>query len=366
MKCRSLAVCACAVLSISTTMIAQDATDPVRVFMPDGQLLSHNVRIYINRDISRESNPRLKLLEDHAITPEAVDKAKAWEPALVASGQRWTERGADTPERSGTILIVDLRGKDIPWYKAMMRVTPVITWTDEGGAHTASADHEVNLGNIVAAIAWTLVIVIGAVGVILVLAKGGAVRFLTGADGHLSLSQTQIACWTVLVGATVLGYGLIRLEVPTIPSSLVVLMGASLATGGVGFFRDSKRLDQAAPMVGANPTTPAWSDLVRVYAPGRDGDGEPSLAKAQMIVWTIILSVLFVSKSLLDGTICDIPWPLVALMGFSQAGYLVPKFSDAQIPDQPAASAGTHAAAALPANAIADTPPAPASANASV
>jgi hypothetical protein len=64
-------------------------------------------------------------------------------------------------------------------------------------------------------------------------------------------------------------------------------------------------------------------DLVLVFT-----SGQPpglSLAKAQMQFWTVLLLVLFILKSILDGAIWEIPWPLVALMGFSQAGYLAPK-----------------------------------------
>jgi len=50
-----------------------------------------------------------------------------------------------------------------------------------------------------------------------------------------------------------------------------------------------------------------------------------SLAKAQMMLWTIHLLTLFISKSILDGVIWDIPWAMVSLMGFSQVGYLAPK-----------------------------------------
>ena len=53
-----------------------------------------------------------------------------------------------------------------------------------------------------------------------------------------------------------------------------------------------------------------------------------SLAKAQMLFWTVLLLVLFVAKSILDGAIWEVPWPLVALMGFSQAGYLAPKLAE--------------------------------------
>jgi len=43
--------------------------------------------------------------------------------------------------------------------------------------------------------------------------------------------------------------------------------------------------------------------------------------------WTVLLIVLFVTKSILDGAIRNVPWPLVGLLGFSQAGYLVPKLA---------------------------------------
>jgi len=58
-----------------------------------------------------------------------------------------------------------------------------------------------------------------------------------------------------------------------------------------------------------------------------DSDLFSVLAKAQMLFWTLLLLVIFVSESILDGVIWDVPWPLVALMGFSQAGCLAPKLT---------------------------------------
>ncbi len=149
---------------------------------------------------------------------------------------------------------------------------------------------------------------------------------LSGVDGHLSLAQTQIASWTVVIGSVVVGYGLIRLGIPNIPPSLLALMGASLATGGIAFFQDAQK-QQAAVNAGVATArrTLALGDLVRVF-PSRETP-ELSLAKAQMLFWTVLLLVLFVSKSILDGAIWEVPWALVALMGFSQAGYLAPKLA---------------------------------------
>lgn len=302
---------------------------PTRIYMPDGQLESHSVRVYVTREIQAGHDPRLRLLRSHAVTKRAVDEAALFEPGIVAPGQEWMETvDGQHVRRTGTLLLFDLSGIDFG-VKAMLRVMPVLSWTEAGVSRVAVGSREVNLGNIVAATAWTGVIV----GVALLLVVGLSWRggghpllLLTAVDGHLSLAQAQIACWTLAVGSVVVGYGLIRLEIPTIPASLLVLMGASLATGGIGYFQDARQVAQAARAgvpVALHGMT--MGDLVRVFPPGQAP--ELSLAKAQMLFWTVLLLVLFVSKSLLDGAIWEVPWPLVALMGFSQAGYLAPKLA---------------------------------------
>jgi hypothetical protein len=107
-------------------------------------------------------------------------------------------------------------------------------------------------------------------------------------------------------------------------------MGASLATGGIAYFADTKKAVAAAETTGSISTvvTWHWGDLIRLFTPGRRP--ELSLSKAQMLFWTVLLLVLFLSKSILEGAIWEVPWPLVALMGFSQAGYLAPKVTDAE------------------------------------
>jgi hypothetical protein len=157
-------------------------------------------------------------------------------------------------------------------------------------------------------------------------AAGDPLCLLTGTDGHLSLAQTQIACWTLVVGSVVLLYGLIRLDIPNIPASLLALMGSSLVTGGVAFVSDATAFRNSTK-TGLISVQRAYSplDLIQTFSPGQVP--QVSLAKAQMILWTMLLLVLFISKSILDGDIWDVPWPLVALMGFSQAGYLAPKMT---------------------------------------
>jgi hypothetical protein len=300
-----------------------------RIYMPDGQLKSHSIRVYVARDILPNQNPRLRLLRSHAVTKKEVDEAALLEPGVVAQSQEWIEPvEGQQVRRSGTLLLFDISNVDFG-YKAMRRVIPVVSWTEGGISRVAVGAREVNVANIVATLCWTALVVGLALLIVIVLSRragGNPLLLLTGVDGHLSLAQTQIACWTVVVGSVVLGYGLIRLEIPDIPPSLLALMGASLATGGIGFFKDAQKL-QAAVNAGAPPAqhTLALGDLVRVFTLGQAP--ELSLAKGQMLFWTVLLLVLFVSKSILDGAIWEVPWALVALMGFSQTGYLAPKLA---------------------------------------
>jgi len=66
------------------------------------------------------------------------------------------------------------------------------------------------------------------------------------------------------------------------------------------------------------------SDLITYYDK-QSGRREVSVAKAQMIFWTVLTLVVFVAKSVTDGTLWPVPWQMVALMGMSQAGYVAPK-----------------------------------------
>ncbi|PWT87101.1 MAG: hypothetical protein C5B56_11285 [Proteobacteria bacterium] len=345
------------------------------VYMPDGQLQSHAILVYLARNIELEQQPCLRLNRSHEITKETAQENECYRPMQVISGHKWnqTERGQEI-EKQGTLLMFDLKQLKFSG-KAIVRVRPVVEWNEAGKRQVAAGPREVNLGSSFWIFVWTGIVVAAALLIIALLsarAKGNALYLLIGAEGRLSLAQTQIALWTLAVGSIVLGYGMLRLEIPTIPNSLLALMGASLATGGLGFIGDVRKLaasadEGAAPL--APPATPATAatsgtsgsaaapalapvpaqarstaapgplalrNLVLVFPPA---EGALSLSKAQMLFWTILLLTLFVSKSLLDGAIWEVPWALVALMGFSQAGFVVPKLAESkpQPPQPPAA-----------------------------
>src|SRR5438445_4987370 len=119
-----------AVAAVTALPLRLQAASTTTLFMPDGQLTSHAVRVYVTQDIVANQQPRLRLLRSHAVTKKAADEATRLEPGVVAPGQEWLERvNGQEVRRAGTLLMFDLSGMTSS-YKAMVRVMPVLTWTD--------------------------------------------------------------------------------------------------------------------------------------------------------------------------------------------------------------------------------------------
>jgi hypothetical protein len=345
------------------TAAAGSGATPVRLYMPDGQLISSPVRVFVDKDLppfdpDKDEAPKLRLFGGHAVTPETPGDRATFAPLEVIPHQSWNESANGmTRTLCGTLLLFDLsHGELIEWWKPMRRAQPVLTWTgsDLGKATLPSP---VNLGNGPAAWGWTGLLML--VVVVLIGQLAGLIRrrrasaqpggttpqppfcLLCADDGHLSLSKVQVAAWTLAIATVVFYYGLIRVEVPSIPEQLVALLGFSLATGGISYLAPPSastapttggaggQPPPAQPAAGAASdgkakNVPRLSDLLRNFPD--DGPPQLSVARAQMLVWTILVLILFVAKSALEGTLWAVPWQLVALTGISQAGYLGPKF----------------------------------------
>lgn len=313
-----------------------------RLFMPDGQLNSHPVRLFVsNKNIDLSMKPRLRLTAGHVLLKKKDGESSYYEPEVVAPGQRRVQNiHGQQIALTGTVLIFDLSKYPFPFYKATRRITPILEWQEKSGQKEITrivvGPDNINLGNIAGAFLWTLVLVVTLITCIAAWCKhvkGKAIYLLCDSRGTLSLSRTQVAAWTIAIGGMVTGFGLIKFELPDIPETLIALMGLSLITGGMSYVRMEKKNQPsagAAPAVktpaavpGRGKYTPHWSDLVC------ESPGELSLPKAQMVFWTGIVLVLFLAKSILNGDLWVIPWEMVAFMGMSQAGYLAPKFKSA-------------------------------------
>ena len=314
---------------------------PVTLTMADGQLVSWNLRVFLPQPLPANAQTWLCLLSGHAVAAAATGQQRALKAAVVAQGSQ-AAKAADGSliTQTGTVVLFERRSDLLQPWKPSMRVWPLLVWTgDDGRMQQLLGEREVTIGQ--APVVWALtgVALLVFVALLAAICRGGPamVALLTADDGHLSLSKLQMALWTVAVGAVVFYFALLRLDVPSVPESLVVLMGLSLATTGISY-RNSA----------ATGGTPAnrkwrWADLVTVYDGDTDQPTELSLARAQMLFWTGLLLIVFIAKTVLSGVLWDVPWSLVALMGISQAGYLAPKLASTIGGSTPASSAAPAA-----------------------
>jgi hypothetical protein len=310
------------------------------MYIPDGQLLNHHVTIHVsNEKIEMNEEPRLHLARLSADGGTKGAALKEWRPFLVASGQTWTQKiEGQTIAREGTILMFALEGFTLPKYQSTTRVIPQLSWKPPAGVPERTLLAEpVYLGSYWGAFIWTIVIVgllvffVGRLAhktEVLKTKESGVLYLISGNDGYMSLWRTQLAAWSVAVGSMVVFFGLIQLAVPSIPDSLVALMGMSVATGSLSAIAGKR--PQKDPSVAKahspppNPDGPRWRHLIGSWN-SENKQVVLSVQKAQMVFWTGIILALFVVKSLGSGELWSVPWEMVTLTGVSQLGYLSDK-----------------------------------------
>ena len=317
----------------------------LEVIIPDGQFFNNLVVVFLKGDAEEiERNGEFGLsLHDDSMLGEAT--AHKWVPANRVSKEQDLSRvwhrtpSADMESRvggTGLVLLFDLlkHRRDLVgvlWPRAEVR--PLIGFREK-----PSDDWEVcligrrlYLANGPGVLLWTSIVLIAVLGSILCLSRWKGRRWfgLLYSGQHLSLAKAQIALWTLAIGGAVFGLGLVHLDVPDVPNSLVVLMGLSLSTGGVRYYAlgKARQLPAAGTGDGDNEqTSPSIGDLICV---GQGTDRTLSLPKAQMLAWTLIVGGLFVFKSIVEGSLWNVPIEMVALMGVSQIAYVAPSLPGA-------------------------------------
>src|SRR5262245_30784472 len=206
------------VLELTAVVGIAAPNEPIRVFMPDGQMKSHLLRVFITTDLEEADTPTLTLMASRLLVKKLPDWAEnPISVCEIARFQQWTET-LDGHElaRTGTLLIFDLRSADFPWFKASMRITPVIKWGEP--RQTAVAERSVYIGNLKVAMVWTIAMLLVPLTMIVAFAyrrNGGFFSslgnwkgLLTMPDGRMSLSKTQVAIWTISVGAMLFCFGI--------------------------------------------------------------------------------------------------------------------------------------------------------------
>jgi hypothetical protein len=306
--------------SQSEDKVPQDEEEGIQISVPEGQFMSEPIEIFINQDITKAMNPKLILINMPLLGVKKKSEDAKFSPQVIARKQK---KIVNNIESKGTILLFSLRQYPFQFYEILKQVKPVLIWNDPDDpeeSHQAIGS-PTNIGNDIPFLIFVIAIVGVCVSVIAIWSKRAdksALGLLLGNDGYLSLSRTQVAAWTIVVGGVVFGFGLLMLKVPNIPESLVALMGLSLATGGIKHYTGSKENPKDI-----KPRRFSLADLICEGGPESDTP-KTSLPKAQMLFWTVLMLYLFIIKSIADGKLWEVPWEMVALMGMSQAAYLSP------------------------------------------
>lgn len=307
----------------------------MQMFFPDGQLTNRLLAIFVsNALISDDQHPKLLLMGQHTDDFRVDDQS--FTAKLVDFNQRWTHEstisGGESMQVSeeGTLLLFDISSYEIPYIRPFMHVTPVIQWRSRDKSclqQITMGEERPNLGSAIGIAINSLVLVMGFLIFLAAVAahsKGAwwrIIDLLCEDNGKLSLSKVQMALWTVVIVAIVYAFSLSKMATPEIPSTLLLLMGASYATRALVKFQGGKSDGQSEAEDSPAQITHESPKLSHLIS---DSSGQLSLPRAQMLMWTVLSVVIFVTKSLLDGHMWDVPIELVALMGMSQLGYAVP------------------------------------------
>lgn len=312
------------------------AETPYQLYFKSGQMFDQVVRVYVEGDLTGARDFKLCLLsfspEEEQSSGSAEDDWSRCEkshvpPLQVFHDQLIPAGGSGLPEASkmGTLMLFDLQklepNQGLAYFKTVTRIWPILQWQKGDETIQTATDGRRYLGMRWMGLVWALLISAVVVGLIVWLIgrnDQGLIGLVSTRGGVMSVALTQMALWTFAIGVMSLWFGLIQLDVPDLPHTLVMLMGLSVGTTAVGQWQ-SRRIKTEGVI---QQDGPKLSDLMHITTPGAKGGRAVSLAQGQILFWTVITLALFIVKSFVDGALWEVPEEMVMLMGLSQGGYL--------------------------------------------
>ena len=346
----------------SFTVSANDEARKLNV--PNGQLLSKLFVVnVIEETVKATDEPCLRLLStdesDHAPRSHSQACQKGSRQNSFFPIEVSYNVTIETPNGShqGSRLIFNLSDlESVSLLAPRKTFTPVLYWKDsDNNLDSVISSDPIYIGVLSKGMIWAIFIV----GVTLLslrwLAKAvpytrsRLLSYMANTNGQLMLPLLQMGIWTIAIGTVVLCFALIGLG-HDIPESLVMLMGFSAVTGVAGHWQakkimdkekleDEKKHDNTGEIVdgekkdndaekNSSESHPIFTLVCVRSTIDNPAEGQspvvytPSLAKAQMLFWTLLTVSIFCYKSIIEGTLWEVPNELVLLMGISQAGYL--------------------------------------------
>ena len=158
---------------------------------------------------------------------------------------------------------------------------------------------------------WLALLIAFAVIILLAAVYTDMLRDGASADGvrqPYSLGRSQMAWWFFLIVLSYVFIWLVTGDRDTIPPSLLGLMGISAVTA-IAASAMATREEKFA-------SKGFWRDLVA------DERGVVALDRLQIVVWTIVLSGIFLTSVIWDLTMPEFNTTLLALMGISSGTYI--------------------------------------------
>ncbi|MBE9665716.1 hypothetical protein [Mucilaginibacter boryungensis] len=136
--------------------------------------------------------------------------------------------------------------------------------------------------------------------------------------GAYSMAQTQLAYWTVLIIGGFI-YSLALTGIPsTLNSSILLLLGISLATNGTATYIDYFQKKQLGATYKAKKSKSFFNDIL--------GDGQSmNMQRFQIFAWNLVLGGYFIIFVINNKTMPVIPDVLLTLAGVSSLGYVAAK-----------------------------------------
>lgn len=132
-----------------------------------------------------------------------------------------------------------------------------------------------------------------------------------GVKQPYGLGRAQMAWWFFLVVLSYTFIWLVTGDRDTIPPSILGLMGISSATALAAVL-----VPTADAETGGRRSAGWWKDLVS------DEDGQLALDRLQIVVWTFVLSGIFLFSVIWELTMPEFSATLLALMGISSGTYI--------------------------------------------
>ncbi|MEI6454798.1 MAG: hypothetical protein WCO93_00795 [bacterium] len=164
----------------------------------------------------------------------------------------------------------------------------------------------------VSALVSAILLVVIILGIVVFLSHKTDLIRIGDNKSQFSLGLTQLIFWTVIIASSYFYLWILNKEPVSMADGTLILLGISIATTTGSKLVDFRRKTPVPVQV---PSRGFWTDIAS------DSLGF-SVHRCQMILWTIILSIVFIQNVIVQQKIPDLDPTLLALMGISSAGFV--------------------------------------------